>query len=147
MSFFTLFSMVFFRQKYTFGPYILKVFLFWSLYFKKFQLSPCVFKPLSIKSLTSSPFKICLHGKQKLLRWLIVSFKYNKKIFNKTTSAATHLFFFFFLFPFFLSFLFFFFFFFLFSLLYSFSLPISPQFLFSKSLSPVSTTNPSTKCF
>jgi hypothetical protein len=131
MSFFTLFSMVFFRQKYTFGPYILKVFLFWSLYFKKFQLSPCVFKPLSIKSLTSSPLKICLHGKQKLLRWLIVSFKYNKKIFNKTTSAATRLFFFFFLFSFPFSFFFFSF----LSPLFFFLTDFSPQFLFSKSLS------------
>ena len=30
----------FFWQKYTFGPYIMEVFSFWSLYFEKFQFSP-----------------------------------------------------------------------------------------------------------
>jgi hypothetical protein len=56
-----------FWEKYTFGPYILGVFSIWSLNFKSFQLSPCVFTPFSIIPLASSPLKICIRGIWKLL--------------------------------------------------------------------------------
>ena len=51
------------------------MFLIWSLWFKSSQLGPCVFKPLSILSLESTPLEIayvangnCWHGHLKIIK-------------------------------------------------------------------------------
>ncbi len=56
-----------FLHSLIFGPYILGVFSIWSLNFKSFQLSSCVFTPFSIIHLASSLLKICICDIWKLL--------------------------------------------------------------------------------